>query len=104
MAAHALLVVPSGHRLPCVRGCSPSWPPLPTNPTTHPPAVRLVPPGRCCPPRPACRGMGPDGLGVMIESEAVAEPPQRAFGDGCGILLVAHTDTGCCLGEGGGAA
>ncbi len=25
------------------------------------------------------------------------EPPERAFGDGCGITLVAETDTGACL-------
>ena len=29
---------------------------------------------------------------------AVREPRERAFGDGGGIILVAHTTTGCILG------
>lgn len=44
------------------------------------------------------RGLGPAGRGVPVEVEAVVEPPERAFGDGCGILIYADTDTGCRLG------
>ena len=39
---------------------------------------------------------------VPLSVEAVHEPPERAFGDGCGILLTAHTSTGCIFGASGG--
>ncbi|PNH10368.1 RNA 3'-terminal phosphate cyclase, partial [Tetrabaena socialis] len=44
------------------------------------------------------KGMGPAGRGVPVLVEAVLEPQDRAMGDGCGVLLVAETDTGCRLG------
>ncbi|KAG2496516.1 hypothetical protein HYH03_005340 [Edaphochlamys debaryana] len=43
-------------------------------------------------------GAAAGGVTVPIAVEAVVEPPERAFGDGCGILLFADTDTGCRLG------
>jgi RNA 3'-terminal phosphate cyclase (ATP) len=39
---------------------------------------------------------------VPLTVEAVHEPPGRAFGDGCGILLTAHSSTGCIFGASGG--
>ncbi|KXZ54935.1 hypothetical protein GPECTOR_3g105 [Gonium pectorale] len=44
------------------------------------------------------RGLGPAGRSAPILVEAVLEPPDRAFGDGCGVLIIADTDTGCRLG------
>lgn len=38
---------------------------------------------------------------VPIQCETVAETPDRAFGDGTGIIMVAETSTGCLLGASG---
>ncbi|GAB4823380.1 hypothetical protein N2152v2_010426 [Parachlorella kessleri] len=36
-----------------------------------------------------------------LEVAAVYEPPERAFGDGCAVVLVAETSTGCLFGSSG---
>ncbi|KAL4536368.1 hypothetical protein Ndes2526A_g05897 [Nannochloris sp. 'desiccata'] len=38
---------------------------------------------------------------IKINKTCVHEPPERAFGDGCGIILVAKSSTGCLLGATG---
>ena len=38
---------------------------------------------------------------VPIECTTVAETPDRALGDGTGIIMVAETSTGCLLGASG---
>jgi RNA 3'-terminal phosphate cyclase (ATP) len=45
--------------------------------------------------------LGTDGLpeSVVIEAEWRHEPAERAVGDGCGVIAVAETTTGCLLGE-----
>ncbi|GLI60386.1 hypothetical protein VaNZ11_002395, partial [Volvox africanus] len=44
------------------------------------------------------KGLGPMGRGVPVLVEVVYETPDRAVGDGCGVLVFADTDTGCRLG------
>lgn len=36
-----------------------------------------------------------------LSTEVVHEPAERAFGDGCGILVTAHSTTGCIFGASG---
>jgi RNA 3'-terminal phosphate cyclase (ATP) len=38
---------------------------------------------------------------IKINRICVREPPEQAFGDGCGIILVAKSSTGCLLGATG---
>jgi RNA 3'-terminal phosphate cyclase (ATP) len=38
---------------------------------------------------------------IKINKSCVHEPPERAFGDGCGIIIVARSSTGCLLGATG---
>ncbi|KAL4459062.1 hypothetical protein ABPG75_013927 [Micractinium tetrahymenae] len=38
---------------------------------------------------------------VPLTVDVVHEPPERAFGDGCGILLTARSSTGCVFGTSG---
>ena len=38
---------------------------------------------------------------VPVESETVAEPADKALGDGTGLLIVVETSTGCLLGASG---
>lgn len=45
--------------------------------------------------------MGAELAGVDVRVEASARPPERAAGDGCGVLLVASTSSGCLLGSSG---
>ena len=45
--------------------------------------------------------MGAELAGVDVRVEASARPPERAAGDGCGVLLVAATSSGCLLGSSG---
>ncbi|EFJ50490.1 hypothetical protein VOLCADRAFT_80268 [Volvox carteri f. nagariensis] len=44
------------------------------------------------------KDLGPTGRGVPVLVETVHEPPDRAVGDGCGVLIFADTDTGCRIG------
>lgn len=46
-------------------------------------------------------GRGGEDSGAELCSEVWHEPPDRAVGDGCGVLLVAETDAGCLLGASG---
>lgn len=46
-------------------------------------------------------GRGGEDSGAELCSQVWHEPPERAFGDGCGVLLVAETDAGCLLGASG---
>ena len=41
------------------------------------------------------------GDAIAVRMETVHEPPERALGDGCGILMVARTSMGCLLGASG---
>lgn len=40
---------------------------------------------------------------VPVSLEVVHEPAERAFGDGCGLLVTATSSTGCLLGASGGS-
>ena len=40
---------------------------------------------------------------VPVLVEVVHEPPERAFSDGCGLLVTAESSTGCVWGASGGA-
>ena len=38
---------------------------------------------------------------IPVQCETVAEPPEKALGDGTGIIIVAETSSGCLLGASG---
>eukprot|EP00878_Enallax_costatus_P014324 GHUV01014983.1.p1 GENE.GHUV01014983.1~~GHUV01014983.1.p1 ORF type:complete len:195 (+),score=41.47 GHUV01014983.1:283-867(+) len=50
----------------------------------------------------AAAAAAPDSSSIcsaVIDIPTIVEPPERAFGDGGGIVLVAQTSTGCLLGS-----
>ena len=47
------------------------------------------------------QAMGAELADVDVRVEASVRPPESAAGDGCGVLLVAATSTGCLLGSSG---
>jgi hypothetical protein len=47
--------------------------------------------------------MGACGVdrGIPLHVKVVHEPPERALGDGCAVVLAAETTTGCLMGSSG---